>query len=150
MFDIDTTEQLPITIHTGDELAIAFKGIKGITERLSAQLNFQTMTAGWFGDEENIFTISFAIDVISSFEQNKALFQSEQDDYNEFTSFSDDVCCCYKKSVNHLNVNVAITESELTFLTENKKVLRKYLETKLIKVVNLIASKFSFHELHTD
>ena len=52
-------ETLPISIKVSDALATEVQNILSITNKLSAQLNFHTMTANWYGDEANIMSINF-------------------------------------------------------------------------------------------
>lgn len=147
--NIISEEQLPISIKLGNSLTTTFPKLVSICERLAAQLNFQTMTCGWFGDEDDILTIVFSVDISSQYDNQKCLYQAEADDENQFVSLSDDVCYSFKKQVNYLNVLIAITENELEFLKQNEKVLKKYTEKKLVKVINLVADKLTLTQIPT-
>lgn len=148
--DILVEEELPINVQVGSELSSAFPKMNGICQRLSAQLNFQTMTAGWYGEEGEELCFLFSLDISSVYDNNKCLFQAEQTNDIEFVSLSDDVCFSHKKNVNQVNVLIAITEAELVFLKEHTAALKKYLETKIVKVVNLTAKKLNLAVLPTE
>ncbi len=59
-------EALPITITINDDLLNKFPKIKSISSKLEAQFNFHTLTANWYGDEENILLIKLALEMPSS------------------------------------------------------------------------------------
>ena len=61
------TEQLPINIEVSKPLTVLYPKIVGISNKLEAQFNFQTMTANWYGDENNIITIKLFLESSSSF-----------------------------------------------------------------------------------
>ncbi|MCW8833020.1 MAG: hypothetical protein OQK03_06855, partial [Colwellia sp.] len=61
------SEQLPISIIVNTELAMQFGKVNSIANKLEAQFNFQTMTANWYGDEDNIFFIQLHVDTPQSF-----------------------------------------------------------------------------------
>lgn len=128
------TEQLPITIQSNDLLKRFFTGINSIINKLEAQFNFQTLAADWYGDEGNILSIKLLLLTLDDFS-----FEKEQLDNIEITHFADDVFSTHNKAHNQIDCFIAITVSELDLLTKNQKLLPGYLQTKVRKVLNLIA-----------
>jgi hypothetical protein len=131
--------QLPISIKLNDELKCQFVKLKSITNKLEAQFNFQTMTAGWYGDEENIVDICLSVETPISFNE-----QTDTPSMNERIDYADDAVSFFDKDNNILHCFVALTESELILLDEHTKLLAGFVEKKLCKVLNLIAERLSF------
>ena len=130
------TEQLPISIQPSNDLTVKFSKIKAITNKLEAQFNFQTLTASWYGDEENILLINLYLETIEYFDSEKS--KSHQ---GKISFFSDDVFSVYQEEQPQINCFIAITPAELTLLAQQDKLLPKYLHAKLHKVLNLIAGE---------
>lgn len=135
------TEALPITIKINDGLLNKFSKIKSVTNKLEAQFNFQTLTANWYGDEDNILAIELDLETPVSFKQRQEELNKLSG--NEFTisHFSDDVICCFNEGGQQLLCAIAITTSELELLTLQPKVLTGFIRTKLHKILNLIAQQ---------
>ena len=125
-------ETLPISIKVSDALAAEVQNILSITNKLSAQLNFHTMTANWYGDEANIMSLNFYLVALA--ELNHLII--EHDDVDKL---ADDVIL--NSSSNVFDCHIAITEAELALITKQPKLLSGYLAKKLTKVLNLIADK---------
>ncbi len=132
------TTDLPISISVSDELKELFLPIKAVVNKLEAQLNFQTLAANWYGDEENILLISLYLQSPEDF-----AFGQTQSHSGELTYFADDVFSYHDEQQNQLSCFVAITEIELKLLQQQEKILSGYLQKKLLKVINLIAKKLS-------
>ena len=130
------TEQLPISIQPSNDLSAKFNKIKSVTNKLEAQFNFQTLTASWYGDEDNIFLINLYLETIDVFNTEKS--KSHE---GNISLFSDDVFSVYQKEKPQINCFIAITPAELTLLEQQEKLLPKYLHAKLHKVLNLIAGE---------
>jgi hypothetical protein len=130
------TEQLPISIQPSNDLIARFNKIKSVANKLEAQFNFQTLTASWYGDEENILLINLYLETNETFDAEKS--KSHQGDVNYF---SDDVFSVYQNELPQLNCFIAITPAELILLEQQVKLLPKYLHAKLHKVLNLIAAE---------
>jgi hypothetical protein len=130
------TEQLPISIQPSNDLSAKFNKIKSVTNKLEAQFNFQTLTASWYGDEDNILLINLYLETIEVFNTEK----SKSHDGN-ISLFSDDVFSAYQKDKPQINCFIAITPAELILLEQQEKLLPKYLHAKLHKVLNLIAGE---------
>ena len=131
------TEKLPLLIQPGAELVELFTRMMAVTNRLEAQFNFQTLTAGWYGDEENLLTISFFLETPSGFTE-----QIEKTHSGQRIDFADDVVSFQDKSVNIIDCYIAITDSELALLRQDGKLLMGYIQVKLQKVLNLIAGEY--------
>lgn len=136
------TEQLPISIQVSDDLIVEISHIAAISNKLEAQLNFHTMTANWYGDEDNMLEINFFLLCVNELEHHEK--SSGSDFNNEFladdvmiTSPLDKLVDCY----------VAITESELLLLQKTPKLLSGYLGKKLTKVLNLIAERYDLEKI---
>ena len=130
------TEQLPISIQLSNDLTAKFNKIKSVTNKLEAQFNFQTLTASWYGDEENILLINLYLETIEVFNTERS--KSHQ---GNISLFSDDVFSVYQKEQPQINCFIAITPAELVLLEQQEKLLAKYLHAKLHKVLNLIAGE---------
>ncbi len=134
------TEQLPITLLPSDELCEKFSKLKSVANKLEAQLNFQTMTAGWYGDEDNILSLNIHLEAIDGFS-----FKKQQNYQGVLSEMSDDVFSYYFANENLIDCFICITNSELTLLNQKENLLPHYLDTKLQKVINLIAEQLNFH-----
>ncbi|WP_189376416.1 hypothetical protein [Thalassotalea profundi] len=139
------SDLLPISIIPSDELSKKFNLLAGACNKLEAQFNFQTMTAGWYGDEEAILIIRFLLETPSDFsvytEQNTG--QSNTQSY----PFADDVICYQVADSLQLDCIVALTETEQELLVINNTLLFSYLSTKLQKALNLIAKQKDLVEI---
>ncbi|WP_259365511.1 hypothetical protein [Colwellia sp. BRX10-3] len=128
------TESLPISIQVNDDLVTEIKNIASVSNKLEAQLNFHTMTANWYNDEEHILLINFYL--ISMSEFSSAITQADSVDVE---TLADDVLLSSKNSL--LDCHVAITPAELILIKQQPKLLSGYLAKKLTKVLNLIADR---------
>jgi len=137
------TEQLPISINIHDDLVDKFTKIKSVINKLEAQFNFHTLTANWYGDEENILLIQLDLETPMSFSQHQAELEHAGLEGIVISNFSDDVICRFNDSEQQLLCHIAITESELTLLDQQPKLLVGFLQAKLHKVLNLIAGQQS-------
>ncbi len=139
---ITMTEPLPISIHVCDELKQQFIKLTSASNKLEAQFNFQTMTANWYGDEDNIFFIQLHLETPQSFvaQQKK---QKKAQQQCEITIFSDDAVSFHKKADTErlLMCHIAITDAELALLNQQQQLLAALLQVKLQKVLNLIGKK---------
>jgi len=136
------TEQLPISIYVCDDLTEQWVNINSITNKLSAQFNFQAMTANWYGDEDNILFIQLLLETPQGF-TNRLKKQNENQE-NRFEIYSDDVFSVIDdKDPQQLICTVAITESEHNLLAQQAKLLSGLLQIKLQKVLNIIAKKLN-------
>ena len=74
-----TFEPLPISIVANDELKTRYQQLASHCNKLEAQLNFQTMTAGWYGDEDKVYQIRLLIETLDDLECHLAQHQQEKD-----------------------------------------------------------------------
>ncbi|MCW8864451.1 MAG: hypothetical protein OQK09_12300 [Colwellia sp.] len=134
------SEQLPISIIVNTELAMQFGKVNSIANKLEAQFNFQTMTANWYGDEDNIFFIQLHVDTPQSFVSLQERLQQ-----NDIKFYSDDVFSFYEKEGEQqvLICHIAITHSELALLIQQHQLLAALLSVKLQKVLNLVAKQLN-------
>ena len=142
------TVSLPISIHVCDNLTQQFAKIISVSNKLEAQLNFQTMTANWYGDEDNILFVQLYLETPQSF-MSEQKTQHETHQRQNFRSYSDDVFS-YDETVESnqkLICHIAITETELALLTQQGKVLEALLRAKLQKVLNLIAIQLKLNPI---
>ncbi|AAZ24820.1 MULTISPECIES: hypothetical protein [Colwellia] len=137
------TETLPITINVNKDLLDKFTNIKSVINKLEAQFNFQTLTANWYGDEEEILTIQLSLVTPTSFEQFKKGLDSLSTRSVNISHFSDDVICCFNEDEQQLLCTIAITASESDLLVLQPTLLAGYIQAKLRKVLNLIAQQQS-------
>lgn len=133
------TELLPINIHVDDVLQQRFIKLKSISNKLAAQFNFRTMTASWYGDEEEVLNVNLYLTTIDDFNQQKDdLIKNEK---IKLTTHSDDVFSLYHAELLNIDCIVAITEKEQQLLIAQPKLLKSYVDKKLTKVLNLIAKQ---------
>lgn len=139
------TEQLPISIHICDDLKQQFEKIASVSNRLEAQLNFQTMTANWYGDENDILFVQLYLETPKSFLAQ----QQTQQQLFSIQTYSDDVFSYYEKSEKErrLICYIAITDNELVLLSQQHKILESLLQVKLPKVLNLIANQLKLNPI---
>jgi len=126
--------QLPISIKLNNDLVRQFKKLPSLANKLEAQYNFQTMTSGWYGDEDNIIDIILSLENYVSFAE-----QVEQSISIERVDYADDVVSFFDKKINVLHCFVALTENEIVLLAQHEKLISGFLDKKLSKVLNLIA-----------
>jgi len=139
------TEQLPISIDICAHLIQQFKKITSVCNKLEAQFNFQTMTANWYGDEDNILFVRLCLESPQSFAMEKSIQQ-----HPEVQNYSDDVFSYFTFSNKEKNEKqqtlicyIAITDTELAMLNQQNKLLTGLLRVKLQKVLNLIAKQLN-------
>ena len=137
------SETLPITITVNKALVDKFTNIKSVSNKLEAQFNFQTLTANWYGDEDDILTIQLSLETPVSFEQGSLILEKSSDCSVNISHFSDDVICRFYEGQQQLLCTIAITESELDLLESQPALLTGYIQAKLRKVLNLIAQQQS-------
>ncbi|WP_114326778.1 hypothetical protein [Candidatus Colwellia aromaticivorans] len=140
------TEQLPISIYVCDDLTEKWVNINSITNKLSAQFNFQAMTANWYGDEDNILFIQLLLETPQRFAiQKKKQKENQQTKQAEtLKTHSDDVFSVIDdKEPQQLIFTIAITESEQNLLAQQAKLLNGLLQIKLQKVLNIIAKQLN-------
>ncbi|MDO6445990.1 hypothetical protein Q4493_09415 [Colwellia sp. 1_MG-2023] len=131
--------QLPISIKVNSLLSEEFSTLESIANRLESQLNFQTMTAGWYGDENNILNLCVSIESPEKFYDISIKTHSTVK-----SEFADDVIYLPDQMNNLHSCFVAITDVEQRLLCQHPKLLASFLDKKLIKVLNLIATELNF------
>ncbi|MFQ3209276.1 MAG: hypothetical protein ACI9U5_000214 [Colwellia sp.] len=136
-------ETLPITIKVNNGLLDKFSKLKSVSNQLAAQFNFQTLTANWYGDEDDILIIELCLETPASFKLRQAELAQLSLKQFSVTDFSDDVINCVNKGDKQLLCTIAITNSELELLVLQPKLLVGFIEVKLRKVLNLIAQQQS-------
>ncbi len=136
------TEKLPVSIYVSDDLKQQFGKITSVCNKLEAQFNFQTMTANWYGDENNILFVQLHLETPPSF-----IEQQQRQQQEDTKIYSDDVFSYYQKSEKEqiLLCPIAITDSELALLSKKNKLLAGLLQVKLQKVLNLIAHQLNLN-----
>ncbi|TWX57688.1 hypothetical protein [Colwellia hornerae] len=132
------TEQLPISIMPSNDLIETFNQIKSVCNKLEAQFNFQTLTANWYGDENNILLINLYLETQQFVDEE--ITKAHQ---GEISYFADDVFSVYQKERQQITCFIAVTPTELTLLQQERKLLPSYIQAKLQKVLNLIADKLT-------
>lgn len=139
------TEKLPITLHVSDELANQYQTFTAKCNKLEAMLNFQTLTASWYGDEEKVLSIQIYLLTPSDFfnhsspKTNKKAHNLKEDNSSIITQLSDDVLIETYENDLLIKTYISITESEQELLNQHEKILINFTEKKLKKVLNSIA-----------
>ncbi|MBU2870185.1 hypothetical protein [Colwellia sp. E2M01] len=136
-------EQLPIIIKVNRDLVANFAKINAVCNKLEAQFNFQTLTANWYGDEENIVTITLFLETAESYIFCEGELKFANLDLYTIKYFSDDVVCRISRSKPQIDCYIAMTAAELELLRLQAKVLPSLIQVKLRKVLNLIADEKS-------
>jgi len=141
------SDLLPISIKVNKALEKQFSTLNSIKNKLEAQLNFQTLTANWYGDEENILCISLFLENEVGFSAHKKHLKKQNKTIDkgqvEYINYSDDVFSCFYQNDNKIDVCIALTPSELNLLLKSPKVIATFLQVKLLKVLNLMAKKLA-------
>ena len=135
------TDALPLTIKVNHDLLDKLYKIKSISNKLEAQFNFQTLTANWYGNEDDILVIQLSLETPVSFNQRKKELVKLPASEVIVSHFSDDVISSFNEAEQQLLCLIAITDSELTLLELQPKILTGFIEKKLHKVLNLIAQQ---------
>ncbi|XPF93431.1 hypothetical protein ACM9HF_15560 [Colwellia sp. RE-S-Sl-9] len=127
-------DDLPISITASEKLLAHYVKLKGIINKQEAHVNFQTLAAGWYEDENNVLTIQFYIE-----KNDEYLQQVSIERIGDKIEVADDVMIY----VNNKDIScfVAITESEIELLDKEPKILSGYITMKVKKVINEIAEK---------
>jgi hypothetical protein len=136
------TLQLPISIQSSKELLEKFSKLSSVSNKLEAHFNFQTLTAGWYGDEENILLIRLFLETPGSF-----YFQKMQQHSGQQDVFADDALSYHNVKENRIHCYIAITDSEINLLEQQQKLLAGFIQAKVKKILNLLASKLDFHSI---
>jgi hypothetical protein len=136
------TVQLPISIQSSKELLEKFSKLNSVSNKLEAHFNFQTLTAGWYGDEENILLIHLFLETPGSF-----YFQKMQPHSGQQDDLADDVLSYHNVKRNSIHCYIAITDSEIDLLEQQQKLLAGFLQAKVKKILNLIANKLNLHAI---
>lgn len=125
---------LPISIIASENLLAEYVKLKGIINKQEAHINFQTLAAGWYEDENSVLTIKLYI-----VKNNEYLQQVSIESLGNKIEVADDVMLY----VNNKDIScfVAITESETELLDKEPKILSGYITMKVKKVINEIAEK---------
>ena len=134
MFNV--IEQLPISIQPCDELIVTFPKIRSVTNKLEAQFNFQTLTAGWYGEEDNILRLNLRLESPLSF-----LFRQSQAKEAKIIQYADDAFSFFDENQNIINCFIVFTQSEITLIEANKILLNGILQAKTHKILNRIAAE---------
>ncbi|WP_077338897.1 hypothetical protein [Pseudocolwellia agarivorans] len=127
-------DNLPISIMASETLLAEYVKLKGIINKQEAHVNFQTLAAGWYEDENNVLTIKLYIEKHDEYLQLVSL-----NTLGNKIEVADDVMLY----INNKDIScfVAITESEIKLLDKEPKILSGYITMKVKKVINEIAEK---------
>ena len=136
------SEQLPIQITASGELIAQLPKLNRAIVNIEAQLNFQSMTSGWYSDEENILAIEIQLFTQAEFDENRTVTPTDK----QIIDIADDVRCSTSDKTSY-SIDIAITANELTLLNQHPKLVEKICSTKARKVTNLIAADLSLPEL---
>ena len=134
------TTQLPITIHIANALTSLYPKLNATANKLEAQFNFQTMTANWYGNEDNMLSLTINLLLPCEYSDYRTLAQSSD---KSCTVYADDVFSQIKGGTNYLEAFVALTDKEQLLIEQHKKLLPIIVEKKLKKVINLIGESLS-------
>ncbi|WP_441003848.1 hypothetical protein [Pseudocolwellia agarivorans] len=127
-------ESLPITISASESLTKRYNKLTSVVNKQEAQVNFQTLAAGWYEDEDKITHIEMLL-----VGNDEYLQQLATDNSGDITEISDDVMLYINQT--QLKCVIAITDVEMELLDKEPKVLSGYISIKVKKVINEIAEK---------
>ena len=136
------TEELPIAIFVTSKLTQEFKKLSYITNKLEAQLNFQTMTAGWYGDEKNILYTTLHLLTPGEFSGQLSQFNKKNIQHH-----ADDVFSMFNADENKLDCFIALTDKELEIIRQKEKIIAALIPSKLTKVLNILAEQQQLHQI---
>jgi len=125
-------DKLPITLIPSQILLSRYSKLATILNKLAAHVNFQTLAAGWYKDEQNVLGID--IYIIDDIEYQQQL---NLESLGDRTEISDDVLLY--SNVRQLICFVAITQTEMKLLEKEPKILSGYITMKIRKIINEIA-----------
>ena len=137
-------EQLPISIYVCDDLKQEFAKITSVCNRLEAQFNFQTMSANWYSDEDEILFVQLYLDTPQEFSSQLKAQHTDNVDIHSDDAYSYDQKSEKEKA---LICHVAITDSESALLNQKNKLLAGLLQVKLQKVLNIIAHQLKLNTI---
>ena len=129
------SDTLPINIYPSIELVEQYQKINSICNKLAAFFNFQTLTANWYGNEEEVLSINIYLVNASGF-----AFQQKQKHSGIKTEHANDVISFYDGNNLTILTFIALTQEEETLLLNNPKLLKNLLTIKIKKVLNLLAA----------
>lgn len=112
--------------------------------RLEAEVNFQTMLAGWYGDEDKLPAIEIAFTSGTGFES----FLSEQSTM-VVNQLADDVFYRFNPDKKQATGFVCFTESELSLIEQHAKLLPGIAKAKLVKLIFAIAESLELPAVPT-
>jgi capsule polysaccharide export protein KpsC/LpsZ len=143
------TEQLPISILVCSDLIkqlvnVNSAKVNSITNKLEAQFNFQTMTANWYANEDNIMFIQLLLKTPQGFieQKIKQIEMQKNKHLKTFDVYSDDVFIFIDKNEpQQLMCIIAITDVEQKLVAQKEKILNSLLTIKLQKILNILAKK---------
>lgn len=138
------TDKLPVCIFANDELKSWFANINQVMARLEAEVNFQTMLAGWYGDEDKLPAIEIAFTSATGFES----FLSEQSTM-VVNQLADDVFYRFNPDKKQATGFVCFTESELSLIEKHAKLLPGIAKAKLVKLIFAIAESLELPAVPT-
>jgi hypothetical protein len=130
-------DSLPIVVIVNNTLKQQHKKLVSICNKLEAQLNFQTLTANWYSNEEKVLAINLYLETPEKF----AIEQKNYANNHAVISHADDVFSLFDPQQLIIDCFIAFTESEQVLVTEKNKLLTLFIEKKLTKVINLIATQ---------
>ncbi|MGJ8693454.1 MAG: hypothetical protein ACSHW0_13340 [Thalassotalea sp.] len=138
-------EQLPINIKASQEIIALFPKAASVCNKLEALFNFHTMTAGWYGDEEQVLTLTLTLTIPNTFADYLAEQQAKK---QPLVIYSDDVFTMNNSlpnsSILNTDIIIAITTTEQELIDKHKKILSALIEKKLKKVLNKFAKANQF------
>lgn len=149
------TEQLPISILVCSDLikqlvTVNSAKVNSITNKLEAQFNFQTMTANWYGNEDNIMFIQLLLKTPQGFieQKIKQIEMQKNKQLKTFDVYSDDVFIFIDKAEpQQLMCIIAITDAEQKLVAQKEKILNGLLTIKLQKILNILAKKLTLQPI---
>lgn len=125
---------LPIKINASQVLLSRYEKLKSVSNKQEAQINFQTLAADWYEDENDIITIEIHLVCAEELQQ-----QGHIDGLGKRKEISDDVVSYIDNKTT--TCFIAITDSEAKLLDKEPKLLSGYLAMKIKKVMNEIAKQ---------
>ncbi len=146
---LDLNDELPITINVSSELLEsvpqAYTRLTSACNKMSAQLNFQTMTANWYHDEDNQLTVTLELITPEAYLHNYSTNK-----HNAITQFTDDVFV--KRTATNqpvYSVYIALTLAEQQLINSHPNLSYTLTQKKFTKVINLLADYLAINKIHT-
>lgn len=140
---IDEFEALPVQISAHENVLAMYPVLKKALHQIEAHINFKTLAAAWYENEDDIIDIDCNFLTPDHF---NTLHQSEREQTG-YINIADDVFYLFDQNSQKLYCHIQITPAEGSLFITQPKVIKPLLEKKIIKILNVIAKEHALFPL---